>query len=84
MFTLETILIWIVIGAIAGFLANAVVGGIRGGLLATILVGIVGAFVGSWLLGVLGVSVGSGPWIPEIIKAFIGAVVFLLILRLVR
>ena len=82
--TPETIIGWIIIGAIAGFLANAVVGGIRGGLLATILVGIIGAFVGGWLLGLLGVSVGSGPWIPEIIKAFVGAVVFLLVLRLVR
>lgn len=80
----ETILIWIVIGAVAGWLANLVVGGIRGGLLATILVGIVGAFVGGWLLTTMNVSLGVTGMAGEILRAFIGAVVFLLVLRLVR
>jgi len=76
----ETILIWIVIGGIAGILAEAMVGGLRSGLIGAIIVGILGAIIGGWLFGVLGLSVGTGV-IAEIIKALIGAALLLLILR---
>ena len=76
----ETILIWIVIGGIAGILAEAMVGGLRSGLIGAIIVGIFGAIIGGWLFGVLGLSVGTGV-IAEIIKALIGAALLLLILR---
>lgn len=78
---LQTVLIWIVIGAIAGVLAEAMVGGPRrSGLGTAILIGILGAFVGGWLFGALGVSIGGG-LIGTIITAFIGAIVLLLIVR---
>lgn len=76
----ETILVWIVIGGIAGILAEAMVGGLRSGLIGAIIVGILGAIIGGWLFGVLGISVGTGI-VAEIIKALIGAAVLLLILR---
>jgi uncharacterized membrane protein YeaQ/YmgE (transglycosylase-associated protein family) len=76
----EQILVWIVIGGIAGIIAEAVVGGLRSGLIGAIVVGILGAIIGGWLFGVLGVSVGTGI-VAEIIKALIGAVLLLLILR---
>lgn len=79
----EQILVWIVIGGIAGILAEALVGGLRSGLIGAILVGILGAIMGGWLFGVLGIDAGTG-LVAEIIKALIGAVVLLLILRAAR
>ena len=79
----ETILIWLVIGAVAGFLAGLVVKGGGFGLLGDIVVGIIGAFVGGWLLPRLGIHLGVG-MISVIASATIGAVVLLLVLRLIR
>jgi uncharacterized membrane protein YeaQ/YmgE (transglycosylase-associated protein family) len=82
--TLETILIWIVIGAIAGVMAESLVGGPgRAGLGTAILIGILGAFIGGWLFSALGIAIGGGI-VGTIITAFIGAVVLLLIVRGVR
>ena len=82
--SLQTVLIWIVIGAIAGILAESMVGGPRrGGLGTAILIGIVGAFIGGWLFSALGVAVGGGI-LGTIVVAFIGAIVLLLIVRAVR
>jgi len=79
----ETILIWILVGAIAGWLAGLVVRGFGFGLVGNIIVGILGAVLGGWLLGMAGVSFGAG-MLGTIITAFIGAVVLLLIVRLVK
>src|ERR1051325_1486701 len=79
----QTILVWIVIGGIAGILAEALVGGLRSGLIGAIVVGILGAIIGGWLFSVLGVRIGTG-LVAEIIKALIGAAVLLLILRAAR
>lgn len=80
----QTILIWIVIGAIAGVLAESLVGGPRRtGLGTAILIGILGAFIGGWLFSALGISLGAGI-VGTIITAFIGAVILLLIVRGVR
>lgn len=81
--TAETILIWILVGAIAGWLAGLVVRGFGFGLVGNIIVGIIGAFLGGWLFGVLGVSIGAGI-INTIFTAFIGAIVLLLIIRVVK
>lgn len=84
----ETLIIWLVVGAIAGFLANMVMkgGGLRltgNELVDNIITGIVGAFVGGWLLGVLKVSIGSGI-VAAIISALIGACVLIFAIRLIR
>lgn len=78
----ETILIWILVGAVAGWLAGLVVRGFGFGLVGNIIVGIVGAFLGGWLFGVLGFSIGAGI-INAIFTAFIGAVVLLLLVRVI-
>ena len=57
----EQILIWIVIGGIAGILAEALVGGLRSGLIGAIVVGILGAIIGGWLFVHLGFSGKSAP-----------------------
>jgi uncharacterized membrane protein YeaQ/YmgE (transglycosylase-associated protein family) len=80
---LTSIVIWIIIGAVAGWLADAVVGGIGVGLIGAIIVGIIGAFIGGWLFSLLGISIGGGI-IGTIITAFIGAVILLLIVRALR
>jgi len=76
----EQILVWIVIGGIAGILAEWLIGGLRSGLIGAIIVGILGAIIGGWLFGVLDLSVGTGI-VAEIIKALVGAALLLLILR---
>ena len=79
----QTLIIWLVVGAIAGLLAGMVVKGGGFGLLGDIVVGVLGAFFGGWLLPRLGVQLGVG-LVPIIASATIGAVVLLLTLRLIR
>ena len=81
--SVETLLLWILIGAVAGLLADRVVKGVALGLGGAILVGILGAFVGGWLLGQLGLFPGYG-LIGTTLTAFIGAVLLLLLVRAVR
>ncbi|NPT45992.1 GlsB/YeaQ/YmgE family stress response membrane protein [Paraburkholderia sp. 1N] len=77
------IIAWLIIGAIAGWLAGVLVKGGGFGLIVDIIVGIVGAFIGGWLAGVLHISLGGG-WFGSIITAVIGAVILLFLIRLVR
>jgi uncharacterized membrane protein YeaQ/YmgE (transglycosylase-associated protein family) len=80
--TLETFLIWLVIGAIAGFLASLVVGGGLG-IIGDIIIGVVGAFIGGWLFRAAGWEAPFGGLAGTIFVAFIGACILLLILRLI-
>ena len=57
---LNSIIVWIIVGGIAGTIADWLVSGVRLGCLGTVVVGIIGAFVGGWLLSVLHVSIGTG------------------------
>lgn len=77
------ILAWLVIGAVAGWLAGQLMKGGGFGLLVDIIVGIVGAFVGGWVAGLLGISIGGG-WIASIITATIGAVILIFLMRLIK
>jgi uncharacterized membrane protein YeaQ/YmgE (transglycosylase-associated protein family) len=79
----QGIIIWLIVGAIAGWLAGMVVKGGGFGLIGDIIVGIIGAVIAGWLLPQIGIALGSG-FIASVIDAFIGAVVLLIILRLVR
>ena len=81
--TLEAILIILIIGAVAGWLAGLIVRGIGFGLIGNIVVGILGAFIAAWLLPRLGIVIGGG-MVGSIINATIGAVVLLVILGLIR
>ncbi len=77
------IISWIVLGAIAGFLANLLVGG-REGLLGTIILGIVGAIVGGWLAGILlKLKDPTGINVESIVVSVIGAIIVLSIYRAV-
>ncbi len=74
-------IVWIIVGAIAGFLAGKVVTGHGLGLIWDIVVGIIGAFLGGWLASLAGVAVTN--IVMEIIVAFIGAAILLVLFRLV-
>lgn len=81
--SIETVLLWAVVGLISGWLASAVVGG-GYGLIGDIVVGVVGAFVGGYLFRQLHLTVPFGGLPGTIFVAFIGAVVLILVLRLIR
>jgi uncharacterized membrane protein YeaQ/YmgE (transglycosylase-associated protein family) len=73
---------WLIIGAVAGWLAGLIVRGGGYGLIGDIVVGVIGAVVFGWLFGASGMAVGSG-MIGSIVAAVIGAVILILALRLV-
>jgi uncharacterized membrane protein YeaQ/YmgE (transglycosylase-associated protein family) len=77
------LLTWIIVGLVAGVLASLVVGG-GFGIIGDIIIGIVGAFVGGWIFRKLGVDSPFGGLAGTIFVAFIGAVVLLFLLRLIR
>jgi uncharacterized membrane protein YeaQ/YmgE (transglycosylase-associated protein family) len=81
--TLEQLVLLIVVGGIAGLLADAIVSGIKVGLVGAVIVGIIGAFIGSWLFGLLKFNFGAG-LLGDIFEAFIGAVILLILLRVIR
>jgi len=78
------ILTWIIVGLIAGVLASLVMGGSGYGLIGDIIIGIVGAFVGGWVFRLLGAGKPFGGLAGVIFVAFIGAVVLLFLLRVIR
>lgn len=78
------ILTWLIVGLVAGVLASMVMGGTGYGIIGDIIIGIVGAFVGGWLFSKLGVSTPFGGLAGTIFTAFIGAIVLLFVLRLIR
>jgi uncharacterized membrane protein YeaQ/YmgE (transglycosylase-associated protein family) len=79
--SLSTVLWWLVIGLIAGFLASRVMRGGGYGLVGDIVVGVIGAFIGGWLAGLLGL--GANGLIGSVIIAFIGACILIALLHAV-
>lgn len=79
----ESLLVILFVGLIAGWLAGKIVRGTGFGIVGDILIGIAGAFVASWLFPKLGVRLGVG-LTREIINSAIGAIILLLVVRLIR
>lgn len=79
----ESLIIFLLIGGIAGWLASLLVKGGGMGILGNIVVGIIGAFIAGYLLPRLGFAFGGGI-IASILNATIGAVILLLILRVIK
>jgi uncharacterized membrane protein YeaQ/YmgE (transglycosylase-associated protein family) len=79
----ESILVILLVGVIAGWLAGQIVRGTGYGLVADLCIGIIGALIGSWLLPQLGIHLSAG-LVGAIISATIGAILLIVILRLVR
>lgn len=81
---LESLLILCLVGGIAGWLAALLLKGRGLGILGNIVVGILGAFFGTWLLSKLGVSVGVAGIAGDILRAFVGALLLLILIGLIR
>ena len=77
------ILLWIILGAIVGWIASLIVG-TRGGLILDIVVGIIGAVVGGWVMSFFGYGGVSGFNLYSFIVALIGSVILLVIVKAVR
>jgi uncharacterized membrane protein YeaQ/YmgE (transglycosylase-associated protein family) len=79
----QSLIIWLIVGAIAGWLAGKVVRGGGYGLIGDIIVGVVGGLIAGWLLPQIGIAIGGG-FIAAVIDSFIGAVILLVIIRLIK
>src|ERR1700675_4669839 len=77
----ESLLVIILVGLVAGFLAGKIVRGAGFGLIGDLVIGIIGAFIGDWLLLQIGIVLGTGI-VSAIINAAIGAVLLLLVVGL--
>ena len=81
--TAETLIIFLVVGAVAGWLAGVIVRGYGLGLAGNIVVGVVGSFVGGWLFSHFHLLHGGG-LLGDVVGATVGAVILLFLIRLVR
>jgi uncharacterized membrane protein YeaQ/YmgE (transglycosylase-associated protein family) len=80
---IESLLVILVIGAVAGWLAGLIVKGYGYGLVGNVVIGIVGAVIGGFLLPRIGLSLGGGI-LGAIVSATIGAVILLFLIRLIK
>lgn len=71
-----------VIGVVAGWLGSLVVGGVKGGLIGLLVAGLIGSVVGGWLLGSLGVRLTGNAMVDSIIQGAIGAIIVIVLARL--
>lgn len=80
---MENLIWFIVIGILAGFLAGRLMKGKGFGLLMNLIIGVGGAILGGWLFGAIGLSFGGG-FIGSLITAFLGAIILLYIINLIK
>jgi uncharacterized membrane protein YeaQ/YmgE (transglycosylase-associated protein family) len=76
------LIIFLVIGAVAGWLAGVIMKGGGFGLVGDIIVGVIGSLLGGWLFGLLGIAAGG--LIGSIIAAVVGAIILIAIVRLIK
>ena len=80
--TLTSLIWFLLIGLIAGWLAGQLMRGGGYGVVGDMIVGVIGALIGGWLFGVLGIGIGG--LVGAIITAFVGAVILIALLRVIR
>jgi uncharacterized membrane protein YeaQ/YmgE (transglycosylase-associated protein family) len=80
----NSIIVILIVGLVAGWLAGKIVWGTGLGLIGDIIVGLVGAFIGHWLFTHFHIRVGVNFWVDSILTATVGAVVLLVVIRLIR
>jgi uncharacterized membrane protein YeaQ/YmgE (transglycosylase-associated protein family) len=81
--SLDTLIIWLIVGAITGILMDSILGGSGAGLAGSILVGVVGAITSGWFFNLLDIKFLAG-LLSVILQAVLGAVLFLTIVRITR
>ncbi|HEY3642472.1 MAG TPA: GlsB/YeaQ/YmgE family stress response membrane protein [Xanthobacteraceae bacterium] len=84
MFTTNSLVVILIVGLIAGWLAGQIMRGSGYGIIGDIIIGIIGAFIGNWLWGVLRLPAIGNFWISAIAISTVGALFLLFILRLIR
>jgi uncharacterized membrane protein YeaQ/YmgE (transglycosylase-associated protein family) len=82
-FSGEGIIVTLIIGLVAGWIASKVVSGAGLGLIGNIVVGIIGAFIAAWLFPQIGLGFGGG-FIWNVIDAAIGAIILLVVVKVIR
>jgi uncharacterized membrane protein YeaQ/YmgE (transglycosylase-associated protein family) len=78
----EHLLLFLVIGVVAGFLAGKIMKGSGFGLIGDLVVGVIGSFIGGWVFGLLGISVGG--ILGVLVAAVVGALLLLYVIRLTK
>ena len=78
----ESLIVIVVVGIVAGWLAGNIVRGGGYGLVGDLIIGVIGAFIGDWLLPQLGIHLGTGT-VALVVNATLGAIVLLIFLRLI-
>ena len=78
-----SILFWIIVGIIAGWIAEKIMGR-NDSLIMNLVIGVVGAIVGGWIIGGLFGLNTEGGWIGSILVAVVGAVILLAVVNLIR
>jgi uncharacterized membrane protein YeaQ/YmgE (transglycosylase-associated protein family) len=84
MFETESLLVILVVGLIAGWLAGKIMRGTGYGIIGDIIIGIIGAFIGMWLWGLLRLPMIGNVWVDRIVISTVGAIVLLFVLGLIR
>jgi len=79
---LQSIVLFLLIGLVAGWLAGRIMRGGGFGIVGDLIVGVIGALLGGWLFSLLGISLGG--ILGAIVTALIGAIVLLYLLRLIK
>ena len=80
----NSLIVVLVVGLIAGWLAGKIVQGTGLGIIGDIIFGVVGAFVGRWLFTYFHFGIGANFWFDAILTATVGAVVLLVVINLIR
>ena len=78
----EHLLLFLVIGVVAGFLAGKIMKGAGYGLVGDLIVGVIGAFIGVWVFGLLGIAAEG--IIGLLVAAVVGALLLLFVVRLIK
>jgi uncharacterized membrane protein YeaQ/YmgE (transglycosylase-associated protein family) len=81
-FNAQNLVLFLVVGVVAGWLAGRIMKGAGFGLVGDLVVGVIGAFIGVWLFGVLGISAGG--LLGLLVAAIVGSLLLLYVLRLVK
>jgi uncharacterized membrane protein YeaQ/YmgE (transglycosylase-associated protein family) len=80
---IESILVFLIVGAVAGWLAGLIVSGGGFGLIGNMVIGIIGALIAGYLFPAVGITLGTGV-LAAIIHATIGAIILLVLIRVVK
>ncbi len=80
----NSLIVVLVVGLVAGWLASKIVQGTGLAIIGDIIIGVIGASIGPWLFSYFHLRIGVNFWVDNIITAMIGAIILLVVLRLVR